>query len=148
MQGMGQQSSQRKHKSLFTGIFGGHVFGESGSYATGEPVGNVPSLQSYFARLAGGGSVAGSSGGLNIGAPAVPQISMPMLDFGDVPDLGSIGGGASEALHPVTIDLGGGRSVDGLRAPTDIVKQLSREAKDSANARIGVAPSWVYGRGR
>jgi hypothetical protein len=46
MQGMGQQSSQKKHTSLFSVIFGGHVFGESGSYAKGGPVGSVPSLQS------------------------------------------------------------------------------------------------------
>jgi hypothetical protein len=101
-------------------------------------------LQSYFARLAGGGSVAGGSGGLNVGVPALPQIDLPKLDYGDVPDLGDLASsGTSEAMHHVAIDLGGGRSVDGLRALTDIVRQLHARPKDSANARIGVAPSWV-----
>lgn len=136
MQGMGQQSSQKKHTSLFTVICGGHVFGESGSYAKGGPVGSIPSLQSYLARFADGGSVAG---GLNVGVPALPQISFPTPGFGDVHDLGDLASsGTSEAMHHVAIDLGGGRSVDGLRALTDIVRQLHARPKDSANARIGV----------
>jgi hypothetical protein len=106
-------------------------------------------LRSYFARFADGGSVAGGSGGLNIGAPALPQISMPTLDFGDVPDLGDLASsGTSEAMHHVTIDLGGGRDIRGLRAPDDVVKAMKSAARDRATSMTGRAPSWYYGAPR
>jgi hypothetical protein len=101
-------------------------------------------VRGYFARLAGGGSIDGSSAAFP--QISLPQIDLPTLDYGDIPDLGSIGGGTSEALHHVTIDLGGGREVNGLRAPTDVLRQMTTAARDSANASIGRAPSWVRGR--
>jgi hypothetical protein len=82
---------------------------------------------------------------LAVGGPVglIGDIGLPQVGA-STPIVGS--GGAQEAMHHVTIDLGGGRSVDGLRAPSDVLRQMTAAARDSANARIGRAPSWVYGR--
>lgn len=148
MRGMGQQPSQKKHKSDFTGIFGGHVFDTPGSFAAGGAVGSIPSLRSYFARFADGGSVAG---GLNIGAAALPQISMPTLDFGDVPDFGDLGapsGSPWDMSHLGSMDLRTDHGDARVMGPANVLRQMTAAARDSANARIGRAPSWVYGQGR
>jgi hypothetical protein len=52
-------------------------------------------------------------------------------------------GGGSESLHPVTIDLGGGRLVEGLRSPPDVVDALRKEAVMQSSMRTGVSPGWL-----
>ncbi len=137
-----KEQSSKTHKSLFTGPFGGHVFGTPGSYATGGAVGSVPSL-----RFASGGGVRKRIGfrHLAIGGPVglMDDIGLPQVS-GSSSIVG--GGGTSEALHHVTIDLGGGREINGLRAPDDVVRSITSAARDSANVRTGQMPGWYRGR--
>ena len=140
-QDMKEQSS-KTHKSLFTGPFGGHVFGTPGSYGTARRGRERTELALRewrrrqetigFRHLAIGGPV-----GLmdDIG---LPQVSGSSSIVG--------GGGTSEALHHVTIDLGGGREINGLRAPDDVVRSITSAARDSANVRTGQMPGWYRGR--
>jgi hypothetical protein len=71
-----------------------------------------------------------------------------MPDFGgELSDVGDLAlGNASESLHPITINMADGRTIEGLRAPPDAVRQLTNAARDSAGARTGKMPGWYYGK--
>jgi TP901 family phage tail tape measure protein len=45
-------------------------------------------------------------------------------------------------LHPVTLDLGGGRQVEGLYARPDVIDEISREAAQQRLLSLGPAPGW------
>jgi hypothetical protein len=159
-QGMQEPASKRKYKSDFTGVFGGHVFNTPGSYASGGAVGDVPSIGDALVRHFTGGKVSSiaelpsfrlgfsDGGGVDLagGALSFPGISLPT--FGDIapPDIGDIA--APDLPHLGTVDLRTNAGDVRMHASTDSVEDLRRAARDSANAQIGRAPSWVYGRGR
>jgi hypothetical protein len=134
-QAMEEPPSAAKHKSDFTGIFGGHVFDTPGSYAGGGAVGSIPFLGGHLARFAAGGAV-GMSGFGHIALPTLGDIAPP--------DIGSIGAG--DMPHLGTVDLRTDRGDFQAHVKRDVVDELRRAARDSANARIGRAPSWDHGR--
>lgn len=65
-----------------------------------------------------------SMGGLISGMASALSALPGFADGGEL--AGMAGGGAQ--LAPVTINLGGGRSIRGLSAPADVIRQLQREA--------------------
>jgi hypothetical protein len=84
--------------------------------------------------------------GFNMGGLVSAATSMPMrmpLRFADGGPVPAAGAG----LHPVTIDLGNGQKVTGLKATTDVVTSLKRQAVRSSTASAGRKPSY-YGRGK
>jgi hypothetical protein len=84
--------------------------------------------------------------GFSMGGLVSAATSMPMrmpLRFADGGPVPAAGGG----LHPVTIDLGNGQKVTGLKATTDVVTSLKRAAVNRSTASAGRKPSY-YGRGK
>lgn len=68
-----------------------------------------------------------------------PQAALRFADGGPVP--------AAAAMHPVTIDLGNGQTVQGLRASGSVVRELQRASVARQVASAGRKPSY-YGRGK
>jgi hypothetical protein len=85
-------------------------------------------------------------------------VSLPgFADGGIVGDIGSLAGSAVPDLPAfgpsgdsdrVGVDLRTDHGDFRVSAQPDVVRQMSNAARDSANAQIGRAPSWVYGRER
>lgn len=177
---MGQDSaSKSKFKSHFVGKFGGHVFGESGSYADGGVISgpgtgtsdSIPILASNGEQITNAKQAAKYRpllNAINDGSESriaqwmrakygTTMVSVPgfanggivgdvgSLTGAPVPDLPAFGPAASD--H-VGVDLRTDHGDFRVSAQPDVVRQMSNAARDSANAQIGRAPSWVYGRGR
>ncbi|MBN8934728.1 MAG: hypothetical protein J0I13_00115, partial [Rhizobiales bacterium] len=161
-QEMEKPASKRKYKSDFTGIFGGHVFDTPGSYASGGPVGSIPSFGDHLVRLATGGKVGsiaelpslrmgfGDGGGVDLSAGnlSIPSQWLPTLPDIAPPDISNIGSSGADFPHLGTVDLRTDRGDFQTHVRRSVVEELRRAATDSANAQIGRAPSWAYGRGR
>lgn len=158
---MNQGSSRPKYKSLFVG-----GWGQFGTHADGGPISgpgtsrsdSIPAMLSdgEFVVNAGAarkhlGLLHAINGGRKIGLShfalggpvgLLGNVGLPQVNTPDIANAG----GASEALHHVTIAMPDGREVGGLRAPRDVIRALEREAITSVNAEIGRKPSWVRGR--
>jgi hypothetical protein len=160
-QGMQEPASKRKFKSDFTGIFGGHVFDTPGSYASGGAVGSVPNLGDYLMRLTTSGKVGsiaelpslrmgfGDGGGVDLagGRLSLPSLHLPMMPDTAPPDIGNItGSSGGDFPHLGTIDLRTDRGDFQTHVKRSVVEELRAAARDRANAQIGRAPSWYYGR--
>ncbi len=126
-QDMKEPSQSKTHKSLFTGPFGGRVFGTPGSYADGGSISgpgtstsdSIPAMLSDGEFVVNAGATRKHLGLLHaingnrkiglghfaIGGPVglMGDIGLPQVS-GSSSIVG--GGGTSEALHHVTIDLG------------------------------------------
>ncbi|WP_050626701.1 hypothetical protein [Bradyrhizobium viridifuturi] len=132
MAAMNQKSPVKRHKSDFIGRFGYDPDTDDGSgYAEGGLVGMI-------AGFAGGGHVDYGS----VLDHESPMRSGSSILSGAAKDLGP-GSGKAESLHPVTINLHNGESIEGLRATPDGVLDLLHKAAISRSfKRTGDAPSW------
>lgn len=118
--GAKDSSSGKRSKSDFTGIFGGHVFDQSGSYAKGGMV--------DWPGFADGGLVGGG-----FGMEAAPALN----------DAGAPGG----VLGHYKIDLGiPGHGDIKVMADEEVARKLGNVARDNANFQTGERPSWYGGR--
>ena len=123
-----------------------------GRFANGGLVGGIPGLAegvSPVSRFASRLSAMGLNG----------TFDMPHLAIGGMMDhfdpvsreaMDSIAGPASGSgpLHPVTLNLPGGESVDGFHAEPGAVKQLSRAASHAKRFSTGPKPGWYGGNAR
>jgi hypothetical protein len=152
---------KKKHKSDFVGKFGGHVFDTPGTYAEGGLVGNRPS--SFAARLSAQhfakGGLAASTFADRISAMGLSTIDVPHLALGGMPDISppTLSGdssvfkspeGGHGQLHPVTLNLPAGGSVDGVYAKPDAVAQLRAAANQAKRFSTGSKPPWYGGVAR
>ncbi len=128
------QDEGKRHKSDFTGIFGGHVFDTPGSYARGGLVGGRRGFAgggyvNILPHLALGGDIADIIGG--------PAPSLSLKDSGspwaDVPHMGSM-------------DLRTNHGDARVMGPQQTLKNMAAAARDSADAQTGQRPSWYRGR--
>jgi hypothetical protein len=129
-------AGQKKHKSDFVGVFGGHVFDTPGGYATGGAVGSIPTLRSHVARFASGGAVPRMNiDSLSEAAPDVSGLaaSSGSSPWADMPHLGSM-------------DLRSDHGEARVMGSADALRSMTAAARDSSNSRIGRAPSWYRGR--
>jgi hypothetical protein len=131
-------ASKRKSKSDFTGIFGGHVFDQSGSYAAGGAVGHI------------GNAISRAFGGRTISFPGFAAGGLAEVSGlgGLSPTVGDLAGaGGIREMHPVTIQMPGGQRVGPMLSDAEIVEALRREARDASAYSTGRSPSWRYGSG-
>jgi hypothetical protein len=90
---------------------------------------------------------------MGIGTINIPHFAMGgMMDHFDPVSseaMESISGPASGPgpLHPVTLNLPGGESIDGFHAEPSALKQLSRAANQAKRFSTGPKPSWYGGGG-
>jgi hypothetical protein len=139
---MDDKSSDTKSGSDFTGFFGG----SPGNFAKGGLVGDAPVklasdhlTQMFPAFFQDGGLAARLSDHAGGGfADHISPSAMP--DMQTAPDLGKSHG----ALHPVTLHLPSGESIDGVHATPDAVSQLRTAANKAKRFSTGSKPSW-YG---
>jgi hypothetical protein len=150
-----KQDEKPRHKSDFTGTFGGHEFDTPGGYAEGGAVGRV--LQ----RLASGGSVGNhhariasvfANGGFVDIAPhfalgGLADAAADAISGGPAPSLDLKGTSPWDNVpHLGSADLRTNHGDVRAVGPKEILKALVREARDSENASTGRNPSWQYGR--
>lgn len=125
------EGEKKKHKSDFTGIFGGHVFDTPGSYAAGGAVGRRGGLgQVSLPGFAEGGAamIHGDADSLGMG-------SVAMVDAAAGPALGDLSHFGSLDL---TTDYGRAR----VLGPQDALKSLTAAARDHDATQTGPMPSW------
>jgi hypothetical protein len=147
--GAKDDSSQKaKHHSDFIDQ-GGVQFG--GGFADGGPVGTAANIlhdhlsRSFPALFSNGGIAARlSEAASDYGAHITESMGSYSAHGADLQSM-KIESGKGRDLHPVTINMPDGRSIDGLRAPPDVVETLRSAAAMKNMVSTGKSPSWVGG---
>lgn len=139
------QAEPKKHKSDFTGIFGGHVFDTPGSYRDGGLVGR---------GLSRGGTVGRGLRGFARGGyvSILPQFAdggLMDIDIGGAAPSASIkdsGSPWANVPHLGSMDLRTNHGDARVMGPQQTLKNMATAARDSADAQTGPRPSWYRGR--
>jgi hypothetical protein len=143
-----QSGQKKKHHSIFApdnngagyalGGLVGH-FSDGGSVAPSSP---VTRLQQYISsHFANGGMIEAPFAHLALGG--MPEMPSANLDKMPIQNSGT----GTGPLHPVTLNLPGGGSIDGFHAKPSAVAELRAEANRAKRFSTGTKPNWYGGGG-